>query len=92
MPLFNGISKVNLNSSITVLDTNMGLSTKVVFSTYRFKGMLYLGTNNGVFYLDEKNKELDLDLNEGRIDQFFYKAARQELDKELLIKGIRFSH
>ncbi|MDN3642260.1 response regulator [Lutimonas halocynthiae] len=68
MPLFNGISKVNLNSSITVLDTNMGLSTKVVFSTYRFKGMLYLGTNNGVFYLDEKNKELIL--VEGTAGQF----------------------
>lgn len=34
---------------------------------------------------DEKVKELDLDLKEGRIDQAFYKAAREELDKELLI-------
>ena len=34
---------------------------------------------------DEKIKELDLDLEEGRIDQFFYKAAREELDRELLI-------
>lgn len=34
---------------------------------------------------DEKIKELDLDLKEGRIDQGFYKAAREELDKELLI-------
>lgn len=34
---------------------------------------------------DEKIKELDLDLKEGRIDQVFYKLARQELDKELLI-------
>ena len=33
---------------------------------------------------DEKIKELDLDLSEGRIDQVFYKAAREELDKELL--------
>ncbi|MEL4455788.1 response regulator [Lutimonas vermicola] len=60
MPLFNGISKVNLNSSTTVLDTNMGLATKVVFSTYRFKDILYLGTNNGIFYLDEEAKELVL--------------------------------
>ena len=60
LPLFNGISKINMNSSITVLDTNMGLSTKVVFTTYRFKGILYLGTNNGIFYLDEKNKKLVL--------------------------------
>jgi cytochrome c-type biogenesis protein CcmH len=34
---------------------------------------------------DEKIKELDLDLKEGRIDQTFYKLARQELDKELLL-------
>ncbi|MBE9567989.1 MAG: c-type cytochrome biogenesis protein CcmI [Proteobacteria bacterium] len=34
---------------------------------------------------DEKVKELDQDLEEGRIDQAFYKAARDELDRELLI-------
>lgn len=34
---------------------------------------------------DEKIKELDLDLAEGRIDQVYYKAAREELDRELLI-------
>lgn len=34
---------------------------------------------------DEKIKELDIDLEEGRIDQHYYKAARDELDRELLI-------
>ncbi|RKZ61279.1 MAG: c-type cytochrome biogenesis protein CcmI, partial [Gammaproteobacteria bacterium] len=34
---------------------------------------------------DEKINELDIDLKEGRIDQVFYKAAREELDKELLL-------
>jgi cytochrome c-type biogenesis protein CcmH len=34
---------------------------------------------------DAKIKELDLDLKEGRIDQLLYKAAREELDRELLI-------
>jgi len=34
---------------------------------------------------DEKIKELDLDLKEGRIDQAYYKSAREELDRELLI-------
>jgi len=34
---------------------------------------------------EEKIKELDLDLKEGRIDQNFYQAAREELDRELLI-------
>ena len=58
MPLFNGVSKVNLNSSITLIDSNMGLPTKVVFASYRFKGVLYLSTNNGIFYLDEAAKEV----------------------------------
>lgn len=34
---------------------------------------------------EEKVQELDLDLEEGRIDQQFYKVAREELDRELLI-------
>ncbi len=34
---------------------------------------------------DEKIEELDDDLKEGRIDQQFYQAAREELDRELLI-------
>jgi len=34
---------------------------------------------------EEKIKELDVDLEEGRIDQGFYNAAREELDRELLI-------
>ncbi len=34
---------------------------------------------------DDKIKELDLDLEEGRIDQLYYKAAREELDRELLL-------
>lgn len=34
---------------------------------------------------EEKLKELDLDLQEDRIDQAAYKVARQELDRELLV-------
>jgi len=34
---------------------------------------------------EEKLNELNLDLEEGRIDQVAYKVARQELDRELLI-------
>ncbi len=67
LPLFNGISKVNLNSNFGLIDSNLGLSTKVVFTTYRFKGILYLSTNNGIFYLDEKSKKLIL--IEGTIGQ-----------------------
>lgn len=60
LPLFNGISKVNLNSNFGLIDSNLGLSTKVVFASYRFKGILYLSTNNGIFYLDEDSKKLKL--------------------------------
>ena len=34
---------------------------------------------------EEKIRELDLDLKEGRIDQHLYQSAREELDRELLI-------
>ena len=34
---------------------------------------------------EEKNKELELDLQEGRIDHDSYKLARDELDRELLV-------
>ena len=34
---------------------------------------------------EEKVEELDVDLEEGRIDQLYYNAAREELDRELLI-------
>jgi signal transduction histidine kinase/DNA-binding response OmpR family regulator/ligand-binding sensor domain-containing protein len=52
--LFNGISAINLNNNFTFLDKNMGLPTNVVFSTHRFNGTLYLSTNDGIAYLDEK--------------------------------------
>ena len=54
--------------------------------------LLKVRENDSLAYKDsnlninnEKIKELDLDLKEGRIDQTFYKLAREELDKELLI-------
>jgi signal transduction histidine kinase/CheY-like chemotaxis protein/ligand-binding sensor domain-containing protein len=56
MMLFNGISNANLNSTFTILDTNMGLPTKVVFGITRFDGTLYLSTNNGIYYLEEESK------------------------------------
>jgi cytochrome c-type biogenesis protein CcmH len=54
--------------------------------------LLKVRTTSSVAYKDsnlkinaEKIKELDVDLDEGRIDQGFYNAAREELDRELLI-------
>ncbi len=57
MALFNGISSTNLNSSLTLLDSNMGL-TSIVSSMYRHKGTLYFTTNNGVSYLDESKNDI----------------------------------
>lgn len=58
MILFNGISNVNLNSNFTVLDSEMGLSTNVVFTVFQFKNILYLSTNNGIFYLEDGSQEI----------------------------------
>lgn len=58
MALFNGISSVNLNNNFTYLDKNMGLPTNVVFTVYRYKGTLYLSTNDGIAYLDEATKRI----------------------------------
>ncbi len=60
MALFNGISSVNLNNSFTYLDKDMGLPTNVVFYVKRFKGTLYLSTNDGIAYLDEETNRIEL--------------------------------
>ena len=56
MMLFNGISNVNLNSTFTILDTNMGLHSNIVFTVVRFKNILYLSTNNGTYYMEDGDK------------------------------------
>ncbi|EAR16032.1 MULTISPECIES: ATP-binding protein [Robiginitalea] len=54
LPLFNGISNVNLNSSFTTLDSNMGINT-TVFEVVRHQGVLYMSSNGGILYLDESD-------------------------------------
>ena len=58
MMLFNGISSVNLNTSLTVIDSDMGLSTNVVFSVYKFRDIVYMGTNNGIYTLSPGENEV----------------------------------
>ena len=58
MVLFNGISNVNLNSTFTILDSNMGLPTNVVFTVFKFKNTLYLSTNNGISYLEAGSSKI----------------------------------
>ena len=58
LPLFNGISSVNLNSSFSVIDTDMGLEDNVVYTTHRHGDLLYFSTNNGIFYLEDGTNEI----------------------------------
>jgi len=61
----------------------IGLMVYPLLKTRQQTSLAYKDSNLKIN--DEKIKELDLDLKEGRIDQDFYKAAREELDRELLI-------
>ena len=71
MSLYNGISSTNLNSNLTLLDRNMGLTT-VVFTVYRHQGVLYFSTNNGIAYLDEtKNEIIQIPETFGQGSNFF---------------------
>ncbi|WKK65105.1 response regulator [Lutimonas zeaxanthinifaciens] len=55
--LFNGISSIDLNTSTTLIDSNMGLPSNIVHRIYKHQGILYLGTNNGIYYIkDGENK------------------------------------
>jgi|GEM_PF-511358 len=52
MPLFNGIAKVDLYSSLTVYNEALGLPAKTVFNVGIHQGHIYAGTNNGIYLLD----------------------------------------
>ncbi len=60
MALFNGISNINLNSTFTILDANMGISTNVVFTVFKFKNILYLSSNNGIYYLEDGSGKIKM--------------------------------
>jgi signal transduction histidine kinase/CheY-like chemotaxis protein len=77
MPLFNGISSVDLNSPFTVIDTEMGLEDNVVYATHRLGNMLYMSTNNGIFYLmDGSNRILQVEGTFGQGGNFFEAKGR----------------
>ncbi|MES1219377.1 MAG: GAF domain-containing protein, partial [Bacteroidota bacterium] len=52
MPLFNGIAKFDLRSSLTYYNETFGLTAKTVFAVGCNNNNVYVGTNNGVFILD----------------------------------------
>ena len=52
MPLFNGIAKFDLRSSLTFYNEAMGLPAKTVFSVGAHHNQIYAGTNNGIYWLN----------------------------------------
>jgi len=68
---------------ILMLLVAIGLLVYPLLKARQYSTLAYKDSNLTIN--DEKIQELDLDLQEGRIDQQYYKAAREELDRELLI-------
>ena len=68
---------------ILMLLIAIGLIVYPLLKARQYSSLAYKDSNLKIN--DEKISELDLDLKEGRIDQHYYKAAREELDRELLI-------
>ena len=59
MPLFNGIAKLDLRSSLTYYNESMGLPAKTVFAVGSDNGVIYAGTNNGIFMLNSSNNRFE---------------------------------
>jgi len=68
---------------IIMLLLAIGLLVYPLLKARKYSPLAYKESNLKIN--DEKIKELDIDLEEGRIDQLYYRAAREELDRELLI-------
>ncbi len=68
---------------ILMLLIAIGMLVYPLLKARQYSALAYRDSNLTIN--DEKIQELDLDLQEGRIDQQYYKAAREELDRELLI-------
>ena len=52
MPLFNGIAKLDMRSSLSFYDESMGLPAKTVFNVVKINDTIYAGTNNGAYFLN----------------------------------------
>lgn len=60
MASFTGISKIDLNSPFTYLDTDIGLGSSSVLDTHRLGNMVYFTTADGVYYLEDGTNEAKL--------------------------------
>jgi signal transduction histidine kinase/CheY-like chemotaxis protein/nitrate/nitrite-specific signal transduction histidine kinase len=59
MPLFNGISKFDLRSSLTYYNESMGLPSKTVFNVGSYSGEIYAGSNNGIYILRKSGNRFE---------------------------------
>lgn len=57
--LDNGINSVDINSNVSIFNDQKG-DLGTIYASKKFKGSLYLGTNQGLFIFDEKNDTYEL--------------------------------
>lgn len=55
--LFNGITKISISEPFNYFTSREGLPSSTVYNTVRHEGVLYCGTQNGVYYLDKTNNQ-----------------------------------
>jgi hypothetical protein len=71
IPLFNGIAKFDLHSSLTFYNETMGLPGKAVFNVGINNDTIYAGTNTGVYMLNKLNNRFEkLAGSSGQIGNF----------------------
>lgn len=82
MPLFNGIAKFDLRSSLTYFNESFGLPAKTVFSVGSDNKNIYAGTNNGLYLLNQPlNRFEKVEGTSGQIGNFIQNG------KDLLVAG-----
>ncbi len=73
----NGISRVDYSSPVTYFDSRNNLSSPPL-DIIRYKGIIYVAANSGVYYLDPQSLNLQLLKNSGN-QSFAFLAADNEL-------------
>jgi len=82
MPLFNGIAKFDLRSSLTFYNEALGLPAKTVFSVGTHQDQIYAGTNNGIYKLNPVTNRFEkVEGSSGQTGNFLVNG------KDLLVSG-----
>lgn len=66
----NGISLIHIDNSIKKYDKSIGVEGSF-YCTTRFKGILYIGTSQGIFQEDEKGNFQKIENSDGQCWSFF---------------------